>query len=63
MACLTFDVEVVSRGIDVRVSNITRRLDMSCNLISAVELKWEQFIASDGGFYDSNNQEIIVKRT
>lgn len=62
MACLTFNVEVVSRGIDARISDATGHLDMSCNLICAVELKWEQFVASDGDFYDSNNQEIMVKR-
>lgn len=62
MGCLNFNVEIVSEGLDVRAYDIGKHLEFSCGLVCTVELRWEQFIALDGEFYDANNEAFMVKR-
>ncbi len=62
MGCLNFNVEVVSEGLDVRARDIANHLNLSSGLVCTVELKWEQFLALDGDFYDSYGEKFMVKR-
>ena len=62
MGCLNFNIEVVSRGIDVRSRDTSKHLDLSCSFVCAVELKWEQFLGQEGVFYDFDGEEFLVKK-
>lgn len=62
MGCLNFNIEIVSRGIDIRSGDTSMHLDLSCSFVCAVGLKWEQFLVQEGVFYGFDDEEFLVKK-